>query len=81
LGDGSLIILGGDINGGYVSTYVQNNPTYEFFPKRGAQIRMDFLNATVPMNLFPLTWLMPSGMLLNFTLVIQTINCLSGYRD
>lgn len=22
---------------------------------------MDFLNATVPMNLFPLTWLMPSG--------------------
>jgi hypothetical protein len=47
----------------YVSTFVQNNPTYEFWPKKGAQINMDFLNATVPMNLFPITHLMPSGML------------------
>lgn len=64
LGDGSLIVLGGDVNGGYVSTFVQNNPTYEFYPKTDNESHyMDFLNYTVPVNLFPLTWLMPGGKL------------------
>ena len=45
----------------YVSTQVQNNPTYEFFPKKGPAVNMQFLTDTVPLNLFPLTWLMPSG--------------------
>jgi hypothetical protein len=63
LGDGSVIVIGGDKNGGYVSTQVQNNPTYEFYPKQGEAVYMDFLNYTVPVNLFPLTWLMPSGKL------------------
>lgn len=64
LGDGSLIVLGGDGNGGYVSTFAQNNPTYEFYPKTDNQSHyMDFLNYTVPVNLFPLTWLMPGGKL------------------
>lgn len=46
----------------YVSTVTQNNPTYEFWPgKAGGAIYMDFLNYTVPVNLFPLTWLMPDG--------------------
>ena len=46
----------------YVSTLVQNNPTYEYWPKQpGGAINMDFLTETVPVNLFPLTWLMPSG--------------------
>jgi hypothetical protein len=51
------------MNGGYVSTQIQNNPTYEFYPKKGEEVYMDFLNYTVPVNLFPLTWLMPSGKL------------------
>ncbi|WWD22747.1 hypothetical protein CI109_107240 [Kwoniella shandongensis] len=64
LGDGSLIVLGGDNNGGYVSTFVQNNPTYEYWPKKASgAIHMDFLNYTVPVNLFPLTWLLPGGKL------------------
>ncbi|KAK8844701.1 hypothetical protein IAR55_006550 [Kwoniella newhampshirensis] len=64
LGDGSLIVLGGDNNGGYVSTFVQNNPTYEYWPKKpSGAIHMDFLNYTVPVNLFPLTWLLPGGKL------------------
>ncbi|WVR03155.1 hypothetical protein IAU60_000145 [Kwoniella sp. DSM 27419] len=64
LGDGSLIVLGGDQNGGYVSTKVQNNPTYEYWPKQpSGAIRMDFLDYTVPVNLFPLTWLLPGGKL------------------
>ncbi|ODO00257.1 hypothetical protein I350_06886 [Cryptococcus amylolentus CBS 6273] len=64
LGDGSLIVIGGDGNGGYVSTQKQNNPTYEFYPKTDNQSHyMDFLNYTVPVNLFPLTWLLPGGKL------------------
>ncbi|WVQ82615.1 hypothetical protein IAT38_004746 [Cryptococcus sp. DSM 104549] len=64
LGDGSLIIIGGDGNGGYVSTFAQNNPTYEYWPKQASgAIHMDFLNYTVPVNLFPLTWLLPNGQL------------------
>ncbi|OCF60082.1 glyoxal oxidase [Kwoniella mangroviensis CBS 10435] len=64
LGDGSLIVLGGDNNGGYVSTFVQNNPTYEYWPKKSSGgIHMDFLNYTVPVNLFPLTYLLPGGKL------------------
>lgn len=62
LADGSLVVLGGDTNGGYVSTYAQNNPTYEYWPKQASgSISMAFLNATVPVNLFPLTWLTSSG--------------------
>ncbi|WWC85422.1 uncharacterized protein L201_000285 [Kwoniella dendrophila CBS 6074] len=64
LGDGSLIVLGGDNNGGYVSTLAQNNPTYEYWPKQSSgAIHMDFLNYTVPVNLFPLTYLLPGGKL------------------
>ena len=64
LGDGSLVILGGDTNGGYVSTFAQNNPTFEYWPKQSSgAITMDFLNETVPLNLFPLTWLTASGKL------------------
>ncbi|EIW67797.1 hypothetical protein TREMEDRAFT_39940 [Tremella mesenterica DSM 1558] len=62
MGDGSLCVMGGDHNGGYVSTFAQNEASYEFFPKQpSGAIPMDFLNRTVPINLFPLSWLMPNG--------------------
>lgn len=42
----------------------QDNPTYEFFPTRGAPISSPILESTLPTNLYPLTWLLPSGNLL-----------------
>ena len=39
----------------------QNNPTYEFFPPRGDSILSPFLSNTLPTNLFPLAFLLPSG--------------------
>jgi hypothetical protein len=64
LEDGSMIILGGCRNGGYVNDASQDNPTYEFFPPKGALITSPILRRTLPANLFPLTWLLPSGHLL-----------------
>ena len=61
MGDGSLVVFGGDENGGYVSTTAQNNPTYEFWPNNSQKYNINFLERTIPLNLFPLTWLMPSG--------------------
>jgi len=65
LEDGSLIIIGGDKNGGYVNTVAQDNPTYEFFPPKGdgSAINLQFLSDTLPINLYALTWLLPSGQL------------------
>lgn len=42
----------------------QNNPTYEFFPSRGDRVTLQLLQNTLPANLYPLTWLLPSGKLL-----------------
>ncbi|KIM45417.1 copper radical oxidase [Hebeloma cylindrosporum] len=64
LEDGSIIIIGGCRNGGYVNDASQDNPTYEFFPTKGASIISPILQRTLPANLFPLTWLLPSGKLL-----------------
>ncbi|KAF9046801.1 copper radical oxidase [Hymenopellis radicata] len=64
LEDGSLIILGGCTNGGYVNDAGQDNPTYEFFPSKGDPQTSHILQTTLPTNLFPLTWLLPSGKIL-----------------
>lgn len=64
LEDGSVIILGGCRNGGYVNDAGQNVPTYEFFPSRGQPVNSPILGRTLPANLFPLTWLLPSGNIL-----------------
>ncbi|KAF5385893.1 hypothetical protein D9615_002586 [Tricholomella constricta] len=64
LEDGTLIILGGCRNGGYVNDAYQDNPTYEFFPPKGDPILSPVLQRTLPANLYPLTWLLPSGKLL-----------------
>jgi hypothetical protein len=63
LEDGTMIILGGCLNGGYVNDAAQDNPTYEFFPSRGKTIPSPLLQRTLPTNLYPLTWLLPSGKL------------------
>ncbi|KAJ7091855.1 glyoxal oxidase [Mycena belliarum] len=64
LQDGSAIIIGGCNDGGYVNSANQDNPTYEFYPSTGAPINSPFLAAALPINLYPLTWLLPSGLLL-----------------
>ncbi|KAG6336618.1 hypothetical protein ID866_2457 [Astraeus odoratus] len=61
LEDGSAIIIGGCQWGGYVNDASQDNPTYEFYPSRGAPIISPILQNTLPANLYPLTWLLPSG--------------------
>ncbi|GAA5836857.1 hypothetical protein JCM11251_005807 [Rhodosporidiobolus azoricus] len=64
LEDGSMIVIGGCDWGGYVNDKGQNNPTYEFYPSRGGPVGLNLLTQTLPANLFPLTWLLPSGNLL-----------------
>ncbi|KAJ6594293.1 glyoxal oxidase [Mycena capillaripes] len=64
LQDGTAIIIGGCNNGGYVNDAGQDNPTYEFYPSTGAPISSPFLSAALPVNLYPLTYLLPSGRLL-----------------
>jgi len=64
LEDGTMIIIGGCLFGGYVNDAKQTNPTYEFFPSKGDPIGSPILDRTLPTNLYPLTWLLPSGNLL-----------------
>ncbi|KAJ7272097.1 glyoxal oxidase N-terminus-domain-containing protein [Mycena haematopus] len=64
LADGTAIIIGGCNNGGYVNDAGQDNPTYEFFPSTGNPIASPFLSDNLPINLYPLTFLLPSGRLL-----------------
>nr|GAT58538.1 predicted protein [Mycena chlorophos] len=63
LADGTAIIIGGCSNGGYVNDAGQDNPTYEFFPSKSDPIYSPFLSEQLPINLYPLTWLLPSGKL------------------
>lgn len=63
LEDGSAIILGGCQWGGFVNDAAQSNPTYEFYPSRGPPVVSSILQNTLPANLFPLAWLLPSGRL------------------
>ncbi|GHJ88515.1 hypothetical protein NliqN6_4917 [Naganishia liquefaciens] len=61
LEDGSAIIIGGCEYGGYVNSDNQDNPTYEYWPSKGEPIKLNLLADAMPVNLFPLTWLLPSG--------------------
>jgi len=61
LPDGSAIIIGGCDFGGYVNDAGQNNPTFEYWPSKGAPIGLNLLLTTLPANLFPHTFLLPSG--------------------
>ncbi|CEL60581.1 Galactose oxidase OS=Gibberella zeae (strain PH-1 / ATCC MYA-4620 / FGSC 9075 / NRRL 31084) GN=GAOA PE=3 SV=1 [Rhizoctonia solani AG-1 IB] len=67
LSDGTMIIIGGNQWGGFVNGAGQNNPTYEFFPSQGGPVDFELLRKTLPANLYPLTWLLPSD-----SLFIQT---------
>lgn len=66
LDDGSILIIGGCQWGGFVNNAGQTNPTYEFYPPRGdgKPIVSTILQNTLPANLYPLTFLLPSRKLL-----------------
>ncbi|KZV62052.1 copper radical oxidase [Peniophora sp. CONT] len=74
LGNGSVIIIGGFVAGGYINRNFPNtdpfysggasNPTYEVYPNNGvAQRVMQFMGKTSGLNSYPLTYLMKSGQL------------------
>ncbi|KAI0057765.1 DUF1929-domain-containing protein [Artomyces pyxidatus] len=66
LDDGTVIILGGCRSAVFVNDVGANNPNYEFYPPRnnGTPVFSDLLNNTLPANLYPFTFLLPSGKLL-----------------
>jgi hypothetical protein len=72
LADGSVVLIGGFVNGGYVNRNFPNvdpvleggaaEPTFEFFPSRGGQpAQMQFMVTTSGLNSYAHTFLMPSG--------------------
>ncbi|KAF4585155.1 hypothetical protein EYR40_001992 [Pleurotus pulmonarius] len=72
LADGTIVLIGGFVNGGYINrNYPNNDPefeggaadaTYEFFPANGrAPQTMQFMIHTSGLNSYAHTFLMPSG--------------------
>jgi len=71
LGDGTIVLIGGFVNGGYVNrNYPNVDPqfeggaaenTFEFFPSKGAAQPFNFLVQTSGLNAYAHTFLMASG--------------------
>jgi hypothetical protein len=63
LTDGSIIIMGGMLAGGFNNKLSTDNPTYEFFPPKfnGQAIYSKFLHDALNTNLFPLLFTLPDG--------------------
>jgi FlaG/FlaF family flagellin (archaellin) len=74
LGDGTIALIGGFVNGGYINRNTPNTdpeyeggaaePTYEFYPSRGNATVMQFMIDTSGLNSYAHTYLMPSGQML-----------------
>ncbi|KIM38769.1 copper radical oxidase [Hebeloma cylindrosporum] len=74
-GDGSIVILGGFVNGGFINRWWPNTDpvtsngqaenTYEYFPARSGDPQLvQFLVKTSGLNAYAHTFLMPSGKIL-----------------
>ncbi|GAC74662.1 hypothetical protein PANT_12d00078 [Moesziomyces antarcticus T-34] len=71
LEDGSVLFVGGAVGGGYINRNTPNvdplyegggsNPTYEYFPSKGNTSICQFMGNTSGLNMYPHTYLMPSG--------------------
>ncbi|KAF9265608.1 hypothetical protein L218DRAFT_986303 [Marasmius fiardii PR-910] len=67
ISDGSAMIIGGSIKGGWINNATVNNPTIEYYPpksihgSKGSPIQMPFLKETVGANLFPIAISLPDG--------------------
>ncbi|KAF9062489.1 copper radical oxidase [Rhodocollybia butyracea] len=75
LADGTIAIIGGFVNGGYINRNYPNTdpefeggaaePTYEFYPANGTTATvMNFMIKTSGLNAYAHTYLMPSGKML-----------------
>lgn len=73
LADGSVVLVGGFVNGGYINRNTPNTdpeysngaaePTYEFYPSKGDAEVMQFMIKTSGLNAYAHTYLMPSGLM------------------
>lgn len=69
VGDGSIAIIGGFVQGGYINRNTINDdpggggsePTYEFYPSKGTAEVMQFMITSSGLNAYAHTFLMPSG--------------------
>ncbi|PWY98812.1 putative glyoxaloxidase 1 [Testicularia cyperi] len=71
LEDGSVMLIGGAVGGGYINRNTPNvdpfyqgggaNPTFEYFPSKGTEAVSQFMGNTSGLNMYPHTFLMPSG--------------------
>jgi hypothetical protein len=70
LADGSIVLIGGFVNGGYINrNYPNEDPdeggaaenTYEFYPPKGEPQTMQFMRNTSGLNAYAHAFLMPSG--------------------
>ncbi|KAF7793157.1 hypothetical protein EIP86_004266 [Pleurotus ostreatoroseus] len=67
ISDGSAMIVGGSLKGGWINNATTNNPTVEYFPPKdidgsnGLPIRLPFLVDTLNSNLFPIAFSLPDG--------------------
>ncbi|KAF8497704.1 glyoxal oxidase N-terminus-domain-containing protein [Gautieria morchelliformis] len=83
LDDGSVMVFGGQVGGGYTNTLSLNNPTYEFYPPKnihgynGIQIPSQFLKDTLQANQFPLMFGLPDG---NIFIVANTQSMIFNWR-
>lgn len=67
ISDGSAMIIGGSLKGGWMNNATTNNPTIEYFPPKdinganGLPIHLPFLVDTLHSNLFPIAFSLPDG--------------------
>ena len=67
ISDGSAMIIGGSLKGGWINNQTTNNPTVEYFPPKniagsnGLPIHLPFLVDTLFSNLFPIAFSLPDG--------------------
>ncbi|CCM00010.1 uncharacterized protein FIBRA_02035 [Fibroporia radiculosa] len=68
ISDGSAMIIGGSLKGGWINNVTVNNPTIEYWPPKnidgsnGLPIYLPFLVDTLNANLFPVAFSLPDGM-------------------
>ncbi|CAE6373423.1 unnamed protein product [Rhizoctonia solani] len=88
LADGSIVIVGGYVNGGYINRNTPNvdpaysegaaEPTFEFWPSRGTPATvMQFMITTSGLNSYAHLYLMPSGKMFaqaNFSTILWDYN-------
>lgn len=88
LADGSIVIVGGYVTGGYINRNTPNidpaysggaaEPTYEFWPSRGTPAAvMQFMITTSGLNSYAHLYLLPSGRIFaqaNFSTIIWDYN-------